>query len=118
MNKNFNEWLNGKDFNKNVEEILRTIDSALSLVANDTRRGKGRISFGNPGVSAVILFPKSDSVKLQVKVSIFQDYRKYNFRIPSEKKYAEKGFMELKITDKSQFNKELENYLKGNLINS
>jgi len=122
MNKNFDEWLIGKDFNKNVEEILRTIDSVLSLVANDTRRGKGRISFGNPGVSAVILFPKPDCVKLQIKMELFEDktpnYKKFGFHEPTIKQHAEKGFMELKITYKSQFKKELENYLKGNLINS
>ena len=36
-NITFNDWLNGKGINSNVESILRIIDNALIDAAEDTR---------------------------------------------------------------------------------
>lgn len=42
-NITFNEWLNSKNFNSNVESILRKIDKGLSNEAGSTFRGNERI---------------------------------------------------------------------------
>ena len=112
-NVTFNEWLKGKNFNSNVENILGIIDDALIDAAEDTRRGKGRISFGEikPKKSLIILFWRSNSVNLQVKVNDYPDYSNYGFGKPGEKQHSEKGFMELRINDASQFDEELKKFL-------
>ena len=109
----FNEWLKGKNFNSNVESILRIIDDALIDAAEDTRRGEGRISFGEikPKKSLIILFWRSNSVNLQVKVNDYLDYSNYGFGKPGEKQHSEKGFMELRINDASQFDEKLKRFL-------
>ena len=112
-NITFNEWLKGKNFNSNVESILRIIDHALIDAAEDTRRGKGRISFGEikPEKSLIILFWRSNSVNLQVKAENYPEYSNYGFVMPSYKKHFDAGFMELRINDASQFDEKLKRFL-------
>ena len=109
----FNEWLKGKNFNSNVESIIRIIDDALIDAAVDTRRGEGRISFGEikPKKSLIILFWRSNSVRIQVKAANYPDYSNFGFVEPGDKQHFNKGFMELKINDASQFNEELKKFL-------
>lgn len=113
MSNDYNKWLKSKDFNSNVEGILRKIDEALNGFSEDTRRGKGRISFGEikPKTSLVILFWESNSVKLQVKAKNYPDNINHGFGRPGDKRHFNKGFMELRITDAVQFDEELKNYL-------
>ena len=112
-NITFNDWLKDKNFNSNVESILRLIDNALNTTAQDVRRGKGRISFGEvkPKKSLVILFWQSNSVRIQVKAANYPDYSNFGFVEPGDKQHFKKGFMELKINDASQFNEELKKFL-------
>ena len=112
-NITFNDWLKGKNFNSNVESILRVMDNALNATAQDVRRGKGRISFGEvkPKKSLVILFWQSSSVKIQVKAANYPDYSNYGFGKPGEKQHFDAGFMELRINDASQFDEKLKRFL-------
>jgi len=112
-NITFNDWLKGKNFNSNVESILRVMDNALSTTAQDARRGKGRISFGEvkPKKSLVILFWQSNSVKIQVKAANYPNYSNFGFVEPGDKQHFNKGFMELKINDASQFDEKLKRFL-------
>jgi hypothetical protein len=113
-NITFNEWLKGKNFNSNVESILRKIDEGLSNEAGSTYRGNERISFRQPNSNdlvSVIAKWQANDVKLQVKVNDYPDYSNYGFGKPGEKQHSEKGFMELRINDASQFDKELKKFL-------
>ena len=116
-NITLNDWLNGKNINSNVESILRIIDNALIDAAEDTRRGKGRISFGElkPKKSLVILFWQANGVKLQVNANHYPDYSKFGFVTPRYKEHGEKGFMEYIITEASQLNEELIKFLTKGL---
>lgn len=118
-NITFNEWLKGKNFNSNVESILRNIDKALNSTAEDTFRGNERISFGqsnSKNLRSVIAIWESKGVKLQVKSDDYPDYSKFGFGTPGNKEHGEKGFMELKINDASQFDEELKKFLIKGLI--
>ena len=113
-NITFNDWLKGKNFNSNIENILRKIDKGLSDEAGSAYRGNERISFSQPnsnGLVSVIAIWQVNDVKLQVKVNDYPDYSNYGFCKPSVKKHFDAGFMELKINDASQFDEKLKRFL-------
>ena len=117
-NITFNEWLKGKNFNSNVESILRIIDHALIDAAEDTRRGNERISFRQPNSNdlvSVIAIWQANDVKLQLKANDYPEYSNYGFVRPSYKKHFDAGFMELRINDASQFDEELKKFLINGL---
>ncbi|MDC0272571.1 hypothetical protein OAK67_02735 [Crocinitomicaceae bacterium] len=113
-NITFNEWLKGKNFNSNVESILRKIDKGLSNEAGSTYRGNERISFCQPNSNdlvSVIAIWQANDVKLQVKANDYPEYSNYGFVMPSYKKHFDAGFMELRINDASQFDEKLKRFL-------
>lgn len=113
MSNDYNAWRKNKNFKSKVEVILRKFDEALSGTAEETRRGRERISFGeiNPKKSLVILIWLAKSVKVQVNTKYYSGYSRFGFVAPGIKEHGEKGFMELRINDALQFNEELKNFL-------
>ncbi len=111
----FDDWKIEKNLSLKTDKILRVIDEDLFSCANDTRRLNSRISYGKYRTSAIILFPKSNYIKLQIKKILFENettnWSKFGFINPSEKEHCKKGFKELNITKHSQYNEELKKYL-------
>ena len=111
----FDEWKKEKNLSSKAEKILRLIDKDLVSYADDTRRLNSRISYGKYRTSAVILFPKPNYIKLQIKKILFENetinWSKFGFINPSEKEHCKKGFKELNITKHSQYSEELKKYL-------
>jgi len=111
----FDEWKKNKNLSSKSEKILQLIDKDLDSYANDTRRLNSRISYGKYRTSAVILFSKSNYVKLQIKKILFENetinWSKFGFINPSDREHCKKGFKELNITKYSQYNEELKKYL-------
>lgn len=116
MDIEFNKWLKSKNFNSNVETILRQIDKSLNTAAEDTRRGKTRISFGiDNSESFVILIWRANSIRLQVKAKYYLNYSAFGFVTPRIKEHGEKGFMELIITDSAELTEKLKKFLINGL---
>ncbi len=114
MREKFTEWSKDKNFNSNVKSILFEIYETFSVKSEDTKLLKKRISFGEAKGQKnryIIAFWEANSVKLQVKDELYTNNTNFGFGNPSIHEHGQKGYVELKITEASQIDKNLKSYL-------